>query len=348
METLNAVSQMSDKKMSYRIFLTTMLVLLVVVFFAALTIGRYDITVLEAVNIIFAKPFNIEPTWSHTMESVVFNLRLPRTIAAMLIGMALAVSGAAYQSMFKNPMVSPSLLGVSSGACIGASLAITMNLSSAFVQGWAFIGGIVAVTITASIPRFMKNDSIIVLVLAGVIVEGLMASIMGIIKFFADPETALAQMTYWAMGSVADTTMKDIYILGPSIIVVLCVLLLIRYRLNVLSLGEAEAKTLGINVKTTRGLIIALSTFLTASAVCLAGTVGWVGLVIPHLGRMAVGTDNRKMLPVAVLMGGIFMIVIDTIARSLTSAELPITIITGIIGAPFYFYLLIRERQNLR
>lgn len=342
---------MSGRGMSnsrYRITFVGMLLLLFAVFLAALTIGRYDITIIDSIKILLSRVVDIEATWSGTMETVIFKLRLPRTLAAILIGAALAVSGAAYQSMFKNPMVSPDLLGVSSGAAIGASLAILWGLSAIYIQLWAFIGGIIAVTITAMIPRLMRNDSIIMLVLAGVIVGGLMSSIMGIIKFVADADTALAQMTYWAMGSVAKVTMPDLYTVGPAIFVAGIMLLSIRYRLNVMSLGESEAKTLGVNVGRTRVLIIVTATLLTASAVCIAGTVGWVGLVIPHLGRMLVGSDNRKMLPVAAIMGAIFMIMIDTTARSLTNAELPISIITGIIGAPFYFYLLIKQRMALK
>ncbi len=332
----------------YRLMLFAFVGLLLVFLVAAITIGRYDISFGQVLSILLAKPFGIEPTWDTTMESVVFNLRLPRTIAAMLIGAALAVSGAAYQGMFKNPMVSPDLLGVASGAAIGASLGIILGLSATLIQGWAFIGGIIAVSITATIPRFVKNDSVMVLVLAGVIVEGLMSSIMGIIRYFADPDTALAEIVYWTMGSVASTTWEDILLLGPGIAIALALMIIIRFRLNVLSLGEAEAKSLGINVKATRRIIIILSTFLTASAVCMAGTVGWVGLVIPHLGRMLAGSDNRKMLPIAMLMGSCFMIAIDTIARALTTAELPISIITGIIGAPFYFYLLAKGRTAIR
>ena len=317
------------------------------VFLSSLTIGRYPISLVDSLSILLSPIFPINQTWSVTMSSVIFNLRLPRTIAAVLIGGGLALSGAAYQSMFKNPLVSPDLLGVSSGACIGASLAILFSLGPAVIQIWAFIGGIIAVTITAAVPRLMHSSSAIMLVLSGVIVGGLMSSIMGVIKFVANADTALAEMVYWSMGSLANVKMTDIYLVGPCIIIAGLILLMSRYRLNVLSLGENEAKTLGVDINKTRGVIIICATLLTASAVCLAGTVGWVGLVIPHLGRMLVGPDNRKLLPVAIILGAIFMVVIDITARSLTSAELPLSIITGLVGAPFYFYLLFRQRMHI-
>ena len=331
----------------YRMIFIGLVVLAVGVFFASLAIGRYNIPFFDSVLILLAQIFPIEPTWTQTMEAVIFNLRLPRTIAAVLIGGGLALSGAAYQSMFKNPLVSPDLLGVSSGACVGASLAILYSMGPVVIQILAFIGGIAAVSITVAVPRLMHNSSTLMLVLSGVIVGGLMSSIMGIIKYVADADTALAEMVYWAMGSLSNVKMVDLYYIAPCILLSGFVLVLFRYRLNVLSLGEDEAKTLGVDVRKVRGIIIVCATLLTASAVCLAGTIGWVGLVIPHLGRMIVGPDNRKLLPVAVVLGAIFMVVIDITARSLTSAELPLSIITGLIGAPFYFYLLIRQRMSI-
>lgn len=332
----------------YRLMLVVLLVILLCSVMASLTLGRYGMSVGEALKILLSKVVPIENTWDNTQESVVMRLRLPRTLAAALIGAALALSGASYQSMFKNPMVSPDLLGVSSGACIGASLAITLSLSSVTIQVWAFLGGIAAVTLTTAIPKLLGSQSTVMLVLSGVIVGGLMSSIMGIIRYFADPDTALAQMTYWAMGSLADVQMVDLAAIGPFILAAGILLLLMRFRLNVLSLGEQEAKTLGVDIKKSRAVVIVCATILTASSVCIAGTIGWIGLVVPHLGRMMAGPDNRKMLPLAVLLGASFMIWIDLVARTITSAELPISIITGIIGAPFYFYLLFRQRNTLR
>jgi iron complex transport system permease protein len=216
--------------------------------------------------------------------------------------------------MFKNPMVSPDILGVSSGAALGASLAIFWGLGQSIIQLWAFIGGIAAVTLTSMVPKMMKSSSTIILVLAGIVVGGLMTSLIGILRYFADPETALAEMVYWSMGSFADIRKADLISMAPGIILCAAVLLLIRYRLNVLSLGENEAKTLGLNIRQTRGVIIVCS----------------------------------RMLPASLIMGSAFMVIIDTLARTLTAAELPISIITGIIGAPFYLYLLLKQRTRIQ
>lgn len=185
------------------------------------------------------------------------------------------------------------------------------------------------------------------LVISGIIVSGLMNSIMGIIKYLADPETQLAEITYWQLGSLAQVTMKDIKIILPVVVIASLILLVIRWRINILSLGESEARTMGIDVEAIKRIIIICATILTASSVCISGTIGWIGLVIPHLARMMVGSDNIKVLPVSLILGSIFLVSIDTLSRVMTSAELPLGILTGLIGAPFYFYLLLRQRMRL-
>lgn len=331
----------------YRITLWSLCCALIVLFIASISIGLFNIPFIDVIKIL-CKNFGIEPTWSATSEYVVWTLRLPRTIAATLVGGALALSGAAYQSMFRNPMVSPDILGVTSGACVGAATAILLSLGNGMIQLFAFIGGIAAVILTILIPRMIRNNSTIMLVLSGIIVGSVMSSLMNIIKFIADPETKLAEITYWTMGSFVDVTMSEMISVLPALIIPMAVLLLMRYRLNVLALGDFEAKTLGVNIRRTRGLVIVCSTLLTAASVCIAGTIGWVGLVIPHFSRMIVGADNKKMLPVAVVFGSVFMIIIDILCRTLTMAELRISVLTGIIGAPFYLFILVKQRNSLR
>jgi iron complex transport system permease protein len=275
-------------------------------------------------------------------------LRLPRTVAAIIIGSALALSGATYQSIFKNPMVSPDLLGVSSGACVGAATAMLMNESSAVIQISAFAGGIIAVAITTMIPRLIRNQSTTVLVLSGIVIASLMSSIMSIIKFVADTDTQLAEITYWMMGSFAAIDFSSMFPVLPTILIPMVIILLMRYRLNVLSLGDNEAKSLGISLFTTRGIFILCSTLITAGSVCLSGTIGWVGLVIPHSARMLIGSDNKKMLPIAIIIGGIFMLVIDILCRTITSAELRLGILTGVIGAPFFIFILAKQRRQVQ
>ncbi|MDL2224807.1 iron ABC transporter permease [Eubacteriales bacterium OttesenSCG-928-M02] len=347
-------SSMSGRQLStkgYLAVLIAMLVILVLVALVALVAGRYDLGVGESLRILFSPILKTAKDWSTTAESVIFNLRVPRIITAILVGAALALSGAAYQSMFKNPMVSPDILGVSSGASVGASIAIVLNMGQFGIQVWAFAFGALAVLMTTTIPKMLKsNNSVIMLVLAGVIVGGLMNSVLGIVKFIAasSSDTALADLTFWQMGSMKKVVMSDILAVAPLMIITMMILLLIRYRLNVLSLGEMEAKSLGVHVGRTQAVVIVCATLLTALSVCLCGTVGWVGMVVPHLGRMLVGVDNRKLLPVTVIMGAAFLVGIDTLARTLTAAELPLGILTGIIGAPFYFFLLYRQRRTMQ
>lgn len=280
-------------------------------------------------------------------KNVIYTLRLPRVAAAILVGGSLSLSGASYQGVFKNPLVSPDLLGVSTGACVGAAIAILLHLNATGIQLLAFGFGLLTVLLTVSIPRLMRNDSLTMLVLSGVIVSGIMGSIMGVIKYVADPETELASITYWQMGSLAKITNSDVLSVSLPILGAMALLIAIRWQINLLSLGDREAKTLGIRIGLTRNIIILCSTLLTACAVCLCGTIGWVGLVIPHLGRILVGPDNIKSIPVSCVLGSIFMLLIDTVARAATTLEIPLSILTGLIGAPFYLYILVKQRMKM-
>lgn len=315
---------------------------------AAFCLGRYGVSVSDVGKILLSQIIPMHKTWDTTTEGVILTLRLPRIVAAVLIGGAFVLSGAAYQGVFKNPLVSPDLLGVSSGASVGAALMILAHYGKFEIQIGAFIGGMVAVSLATCIPRLLKNNAITILVLSGIIVSGLMSSVMGIIKYLADPEDELASIVYWQMGSLAKAHGSDVLAIMPVILAMIVVMMGIRWRLNVLSLGEDEARSLGINITLMRGIVIFCATVLTASSVCISGTIGWIGLVIPHLGRLLVGPDNVKLLPVSLLLGSTFMLFIDTIARVSTNAELPLSVLTGIIGAPFYFWLLARQRMNIQ
>ena len=335
------------RKLSCPVLITLLVVLLIVVFFIALCAGRYSIRVTEVVRILASSIFDVTQTWDDKAYGVIFTLRLPRTIGAVLVGAALSLAGAAYQGVFKNPLVSPDLLGVSSGACVGAAIAILLGMNSLGVQALAFAVGIGAVTLTMLIPRLFRSSSMMMLVLSGVIVRGMMDSVVGVIKYIADPETQLADITYWTLGSLVKVLSSDLFAIAPVIAAGCLMVLLLSWRINILSLGEQEARALGVHVGFVRGVVIICSTLLTASAVCVCGTIGWVGLVIPHLSRITVGQDNTKSIPVSLLMGAIFMVAIDTLARVLTSLELPLSILTGIIGAPFYFMVLAGQRMSL-
>lgn len=274
-------------------------------------------------------------------------LRVPRILASILCGMMLSMSGVTYQGIFKNPLISPDFLGVSSGACVGAAIAILMGFSGLVLSGFAFAGGILAVSLTVLIPAIMKSDSNIMLVLSGVIVGGAMSSMLGFLKYVADPETQLAAITYWTMGSFSYITLKDISSVILTMVIPTIILIAISWWLDVLSMGESEAKTLGANIVLIRNLAIACATLMTASSVCISGTIGWIGLVIPHFARMIVGPNNTRLIPAAGLMGGIFLLLVDTITRTISLAEMPVSILTGLIGAPFYAILLYRQRKTL-
>lgn len=330
------------------ILLTVLLIILLSLVLVCLCMGKYSVTPTECFKILMGKLFHAQQQWSAMDEKILLGIRLPRILATVVVGGALALSGAVYQGIFKNPLVSPEFLGVSSGACIGAAVAILFAFSSAAIQICAFAGGIVAVMLTLVIPRAIKSDSNIMLVLSGIIVSGAMSSILGFIKYIADPETELAAITYWQMGSFAYVNMDSVLGILPFTILGAIVLLAMSWWINILSLGEKEAQTLGANVTVMRGICIICATILTAGAVCISGTIGWVGLVIPHFGRMVAGSDNRILLPSACLIGSIFMLLVDTVTRMIGPAEMPISILTGIIGAPFYAWLLYRQRMNLR
>lgn len=325
--------------------LVAALVLLVV---ASLGVGQYSVSFGESLRIVLGKVFHWTPDWKPMAESVIFGLRLPRVLAAALVGAALAVSGAVYQSIFRNPLVSPDLLGVSTGACVGAAVAILLGLNAFGIQVSAFVVGIATVAVTLLIPRLIKSDSNIMLVLAGVIVSGLMGSVLGFIKYIADPETQLASITYWQMGSLAYVEVSDFLAVVPVVAVAAVVVYGLSWWIDVLSMGDEEAKTLGVNVRLVRTLSVVAATLLTASAVCICGTVGWIGLVIPHFARLFVGSGNLKVMPVAALLGAIFLVGIDLVARSLTTVELPLSVLTGFIGAPFYVFLLYRQKGRLQ
>lgn len=324
-----------------------LIAILAVCIVIALCAGKYPITPRESLDVLFGEFLGRGGDYSEMTKNVVMGLRIPRIIASILCGMMLAMSGVAYQSIFKNPLVSPDFLGVSNGACIGAAIAILTGLSGIYLSGFAFIGGILAVTITVLIPTIMRSDSNIMLVLSGVIVGGAMSSILGFIKYVADPETELAAITYWTMGSFSYVTMGEIKSIILTMIIPAIILLLMSWWLDILSMGESEAKTLGANITIVRNIAIACATLMTASSVCISGTIGWIGLVIPHFARMVVGPNNTKLIPAAGLMGGIFLLLVDTITRTISIAEMPVSILTGLIGAPFYALLLYRQRKTL-
>jgi iron chelatin ABC transporter, permease protein len=276
---------------------------------------------------------------------VIENLRIPRIIAAILVGAALSVSGAAYQGVFKNQLVSPDLLGVSAGACVGAATAIIFDLSLFWIQIFAFGFGLAAVAITLAIPKMMGRSSTLMLVLSGIIVSGLMGSVIGFLKYVADPETKLPDIVYWQLGSLAKLDSENLKYIAPVMIICAILLIAMSWRINLLSLGDESAARLGVNVAYERAIIIICATLLTACSVCISGIVAWVGLLMPHLARMLVGANNIKSMPASIFMGAIFLLFVDTLARSISVSEVPLGVLTGFIGTVFFVWVLWRNKK---
>lgn len=316
--------------------------ILVVIFFVALMVGRYTIKINEFFNALFTnnEAYDIQ-------RSIIVNLRIPRTIMALFVGVGLSLSGLLYQETFRNKLVSPDLLGVSTGASVGAAIAIVLGLSSAFISIFAFLMGILTVFITVMVSKLFRNGSQTILLLSGIIVGGFMSAILSLIKYMSNDITTLASITYWLMGSFESATMTKDYILVGVAIVCVVVLLLISHPINLVNQGKAEAQTKGINYTFYRYLIIIISTLLTAISVCFCGTISWIGLVVPHIVRLLVGRNARRTIPLCALFGGSFMIVVDILSRTFTDSEIPLSAVTGVLGTIIFVIILIIKRRQL-
>lgn len=309
---------------------------------ATLGMGRFEVDFTTVLKILGSHVFPIEETWTQMEYNVVMTVRLPRIILALLVGAGLSISGAAFQGMFANPLVSADILGVAAGAGFGASIGILLFGNGYITQIFALIFGLAAIAFTYIIGGVGKNLPIYMLVLAGVVTSALFNALISLTKFLADPEEKLPSITYWLMGSLGTASYRDLWTAGPIILIGIIMLMAVRWRINLLTLPEDEAKSLGINVTGLKWLVITGATLCTAAAVAIAGIVGWVGLIIPHVARMLVGNNNEKVLPVSLALGGGYLLLIDTLARTLTAAEIPLSILTAIVGAPFFAYLLRR------
>ena len=308
-------------------------------FIFSFLIGRFRITIPDLLRTMlyhFADPSKITDP---NMETVLFNIRLPRVLAVLIIGGGLSIAGASYQGMFKNPMVSPDILGASAGAGFGACVGMLMGLPTAYVQIMGFCGGIIAVLLATLATRRFSSDAVLGLVLGGIMVSTLFQSATSAIKLLADADNKLPQITFWLMGSF--NTMNKTRFL--SILIPMGIgfitLFLVRWQLNVLSFGEEEARSMGIKTRRVRALVIMASTLITASCVSVCGMVGWIGLVIPHLGRAFVGPDFKRLIPVCLILGSTFLLIVDNVARMAFAFELPIGILTSFIGVPFFFFI---------
>jgi iron complex transport system permease protein len=314
---------------------------------ASFLAGRYPVPPDVALAVMASKLMHIDPFWKPELETVILKIRLPRIVAAAGIGAALSASGAAYQGMFRNPLVSPDILGVSAGAGFGAALGILLGWPAATIQAAAFGFGLLAVAAAYLAASWSSGggDNTLAIVLAGVVTGSVFTSLISLLKFAADPTNVLPAITFWLMGSLASISARDLYFAAAPACAGMLVLFLYRWKLNVLSLGEEEAQALGVNVRRTRLIVIASATLVTAAGVAIAGIIGLVGLVVPYLARLLVGPNHAFVLPASMLLGATYLIAADDLARSLLVAELPLGILTSLTGAPFFLYLLVNTRK---
>ncbi|HWR41117.1 MAG TPA: iron ABC transporter permease [Patescibacteria group bacterium] len=319
-------------------------VLLVIVFLFSFSAGRYPVSPGQVFWVLADRLLALDLGLPGALTTVVLEVRFPRILAAALAGAALAGAGAAYQGMFKNPLVSPDILGATMGAGFGAALAINCSASLMGIQLAAFAGGLTAVFLAYKISRMIRRESILVMVLGGIIIGTCFSAGIYLIKYLADPYDKMPAITFWLMGSLASVTGREAMLMAVPVAVGFVPLLLLRWRLNVLSLDDEEAQALGLNTSRMRPVVIACATLMTAAAVGTCGMIGWVGLVIPHMARFLVGHDYQVLLPASFLLGSIYLLLVDCLARVLFSVEIPLGVLTALLGAPFMVYLMMRLR----
>ena len=318
-----------------------------VVFIMSFAIGKYPISPAELLRVFFGKLTNAPQTWANEVELVIFRIRMPRVLAGTMIGAGLSVAGAAYQGLFRNPLVSPDVLGASAGAGFGASLAILMGMSYAIVSASAFVFGIAAVGTAYLISTRARRNTTLGMVLAVIMISSLFTSGISFIKLIADPHNVLPSITFWLMGSIAGVREDRLLLAAIPIMGGMILLFILRWKLNLLTTGEDEARSMGVNTRVMRIVVVSAATLITSACVAISGLIGWVGLVIPHFARLLVGYDYRVMLPVAILMGASFMLLVDILARSIVTAEIPLGILTALVGAPFFLYLIMDRGHHM-
>ncbi len=323
------------------------LAVLAVLVAIAFSVGRYPVAAGDFVTLLWAKLTGARHGLESTIEAVVLKIRGPRVVGAILIGAALAAAGAAYQNMFRNPLVSPDILGVSAGAAVGAVLGIFLSLNVFMIQGLAFAFGLGAVALVYVISNAVRgHDPLLVLVLAGVVVGSLLGACVALMKYLADPYNQLPAITFWLLGSLASANPEDVWSTLPLMLLGLVPMWLLRWRINLLSLDDEEARALGVETGRIRLVVIAAATLMTSAAVAISGVIGWIGLVIPHFARMLVGPDFSRLLPTAILLGAGFLLGVDTLARTVARIEIPLGVLTAFVGTPLFLWQLATARRG--
>lgn len=322
-----------DRK--FRVCMITGCIATLLLALIALCLGQYTIALQDVIKVLTLQKVDLV-----NAETVIFNIRIPRILVSLIVGSGLATAGASFQALFSNPLATPDTLGCANGASFGAALGILLGLNALGIQISALIFGILAVVLVFVFTRYRHANQIMMIILGGVVVSSLFSALVSLIKYVADPNDVLPVITFWLMGSFSNSTVRSLYTGVPMIILGMMILYLMRYRMNALSLKEEEAASLGINVRKNRMIVIVASSLITASVVSMCGVVGWVGLLIPHISRMLFGNNHTKVIPGCIVFGALFMLIIDTIARCMYQAEIPVSILTAIIGAPVFLLLL--------
>jgi iron complex transport system permease protein len=339
------INEEAKARRRYRSFLLVMFAVMVCAAFFSFWVGYYPLEPMDVIKA-FAHRFGYRGNVLPQAVTIFWRIRLPRMLSALFIGASLSVAGSAYQGMFRNPLVSPDILGVSAGASLGASLAIYRGLAGWGIQVSAFAGGITAVSLSYLISRKSALSQILSLVLTGSMIMALCNAGVTMIKYVADPNDVLQQITFWLMGSLTKTNMESFSRSAAPMLAGLVTIWVLRWRINLLTLDEEEAKSLGVNIRRYRLIFIVASTVLSAAAVCLGGLIGWVGLMVPHICRVLVGPDYKRLVPACAMVGAAFLVLMDDLARSLFSLELPLGVVTSVMGAPFFIYLIIKRRER--
>ena len=336
---------------------------LVVVFIISFLIGRYPISpldlgglllnsVLEGINSFLGlfganTDFHINNFWDENTEAVYLNIRLPRILLACLVGCCISTAGAAYQGVFQNPMAAPDILGASSGAAFGAALMILLGGSTWLITGSAFFFSLTTVMFVILVSKFAQGNKVLGLILGGIVISSLFTSGTSYIKLVADPTDQLPQITYWLMGSLTEAKLTEVGLACIPMLIGIIPLIALRWRINILTLGDEEAASMGVDIRKIRIIVILCSTLITAASVAVSGMISWVGLVIPHFARRIVGNNYMRLLPMSMIMGALFLLLVDDISRNLMAKEIPLGILTSLVGAPFFIYLLTRKEKLL-
>lgn len=338
---------MTSEHKKHNFIKAAVLILLPLLFFVGtICIGRYNISPWEVVQSFWTAITGMDMGLDSKVYTVIIGIRFPRALQGLLVGASLAVSGACFQSLFRNPLVSSGMLGVSNGAGFGAALSILLFNNMFMTSMFSFGFGILAVILAYLAGKVSGGTPTITLVLGGTIIQSIFSALLSLIKYVADPYSQLPAITFWLMGSLASTKNAELVFSAVPMLIGIIGMILFRWRLNVLSMGDREAKTLGLNVGLNKAAVIGFATLATAGAVCISGVIGWVGLVVPHMCRMVIGSDNKWLIPASISIGACFMVFVDTISRTITGTEIPLGIVTALVGGPFFIYLLKKTKGS--